>query len=323
MNFIQNYLFVFSIGASLSAVFLVLAKKISLKYKLYDDPGNDPLKRHKKPISFLGGAAIITSFIICLAIIWIFGKINNFGFTGEKISALFVAGITAWFYGFWDDTYWQKREKIGQSAKILLQIPIVLALAFVLYLSGIKYLILGSALPGIFLAAFLFLFISNATNLQDGIDGLASGIILISLLGFSIVFAFSNHLLLFLVCASVCGALASFLVFNWHPASIFLGNNGSYFLGFLIALMAIMASEPSRFFYSLNPLLIIGFPILNVAYVFTRRILDGKSPFCADRNHAHDHLFVKTNSVVKTVGFIYFFHLVFVTLGVIVLITHL
>jgi len=323
MNLIQNYLFIFSIGVVLSAIFLVLAKRISLKYKLYDDPKNDSIKRHKKPISFLGGAAVLASFIVCLVIIWALGKINNFGFTGEKISALFVAGITAWFYGFWDDTYWQKREKIGQSAKILLQIPIVLALSFVLYLAGMKYLIFGSALPGIFLASFLFLFISNAVNLQDGVDCLASGIILISLLGFSIVFAFYNHLLLFLVCASVCGALASFLVFNWHPASIFLGNNGSYFLGFLIALMAIMASEPSRFFYSLNPLLIIGFPILNVAYVFAKRIIEGKSPFRADRNHVHDHLLMKTNSVVKSVLYIYFFHAILVALGVIVLITYL
>jgi len=299
-NIIQYYFFIFFVSAGLAAIFLVFAKKISKKYGLHDNPHNDSLKRHKEPISFLGGAGILAAFCLSLGIIWLLGRLGEFNFEGEKIAALFIAGIISWFYGFWDDTLWQDRIKINQSAKIFLQVPIMLAMSFIFYTAGIKYQIFNSSLPGIFTMAFLFLFISNAVNLQDGLDGLASGVILITMIGFSVYFAILGHVFLFLVSAAVAGAIASFLVFNWSPASIFLGNNGSYFLGFLAAFMAIMASSPSRFFYSLSPLFLLGAPILNVVYVFSKRLANGRSPFSADRGHIHDDLFKLTKSVPKS-----------------------
>jgi UDP-GlcNAc:undecaprenyl-phosphate GlcNAc-1-phosphate transferase len=169
------------------------------------------------------------------------------------------------------------------------------------------------------LAAFLFILVSNAVNLQDGLDGLAGGVVLISLIGFSIFFVFSGNIFLFLVTAAIIGAITSFMFFNWTPASMFLGNNGSYLLGFLVAFMAIMASSPSRFFYSLSPLFLIGTPLLNVAYVFSKRLLAGRSPFSADRNHIHDDLFRGINSTRGVVLTIYSIQLVSVVVGLILL----
>ncbi|MCX6722927.1 MAG: MraY family glycosyltransferase [Candidatus Staskawiczbacteria bacterium] len=317
---IQLYFFIFFIAAILSAVFLTFAKKISDRYNFYDNPENDSLKRHKKPISFFGGAAILTSFLSGLISIWILNKNINFNFEYTKIAALFIGGIIAWFYGFWDDTYWQKREKISQEAKIFLQIPIAFILALIFYIAQIKYQFFGISLFGIALATILFIFIENAVNLQDGLDGLASGIVLISSIAFFIFFIFSHNIFAAFVSVAIMGAVFSFLVYNWNPASIFMGNNGSYFLGFLMTALAIMASYPGRFFYSLLPYLFLGAPIINVFYVFTKRWANGKSFFSADRNHIHDELYKITKSVPKSVIIIYFIHLILVIVGLTLLI---
>lgn len=321
-NLIQFYFCIFLSAAIISAVFSVLAKKISIKYNLYDDPGKDRgvVKIHKNPIPFFGGAAILGSFLLCLVIIWILSKSENLNLDNSKIIAVFIGSVIAWFYGFWDDTYWQDRKKITQGAKIFLQIPIVITFALIFYNAGIKYQIFDFSLFGIFLAAFLFLFIQNAVNLQDGLDGLSSGVILISSLSFFIFFVYSGNIFAALISLAISGAVSSFLILNWNPASIFMGNNGSYFLGFLMVVLAIMASSPGRFFYSFVPYLFLGAPIANVFYVFSKRWLNGKSFFLADRNHLHDDLYETTNSVSKSVLFIYFLQLIFAVYGLTLLI---
>lgn len=317
----QFYFFIFFIAAALSAIFLVVAKKISRKYSLYDDPQKNDIKRHEEPISFLGGAAMLASFLLCLFLIWVFGKINNFEFESAKILAIFVASIVSWFYGFWDDTYWQEKGKISQKAKIFLQIPVALTLSLIFYSAGFRYQFFDFPLIGIVLASAWFLFIPNAFNLQDGLDGLAAGIAGISLLGFLSFFIFFQNIFLAMVASAIAGAVFSFLIFNWSPASIFMGNNGSYFLGFLISAFAVTCAGQERFFYSLIPILFLGAPITNVLYVFIKRWSNGKSCLSADRSHIHDDLYSATGSVKKSVFMIYFIHFVLVSAGLYLLIS--
>jgi UDP-N-acetylmuramyl pentapeptide phosphotransferase/UDP-N-acetylglucosamine-1-phosphate transferase len=99
-----------------------------------------------------------------------------------------------------------------------------------------------------------------------------------------------------------------------------MGNNGSYFLGFSMAALALMASTPGRIFYSLFPYLFIAVPMLNVFYVFSRRWACGKSFFAADRNHIHDSLYKITKSVPKSVMLAYLAQLVFAAIGLFLLI---
>jgi UDP-GlcNAc:undecaprenyl-phosphate GlcNAc-1-phosphate transferase len=313
------YFFTFLVSAGITIIFIIFAKKISNKYNLYDDPKKDSLKIHKTPVSFFGGGAILGNFLLCLGLLWIFKKSGNFDFDNLKIAAVFVCSIISWFYGFWDDTYWQDRRQITQVAKIFIQIPIVLTLALILYIAQVKYQFFGLPVLGIFVSAFCFLFIENAVNIQDGLDGLAPGIILISSFAFFVLFLFTGNFLGAVMAIIIVGAIVAFLTFNWHPASIFLGNNGSYFLGFLMAVFAIMASAPDRPFYSFGLLLLIGAPIFNVFYVFTRRIINGRSFFSADRSHFHDDLCKNVKSVPKAVLTIYGFHLIFVVLGLFLL----
>ncbi len=319
-NQLVFYFILFLISVFSSTIFIIIAKKISLKYSLYDDPKKDSLKIHKQPVSFLGGGAILSSFLFCLVLIWLFKKYVNFNFENYKIAAVFVCSIIAWFYGFWDDTYWQDRKKITQGVKIFLQIPIVLTLSLIFYIVQIKYQFFNLPVLGILLSAFCFLFVENAVNLQDGLDGLASGSILISSCGFFVLFLITGNFFGAMLALIIMGALVSFLIFNWHPASIFLGNNGSYFLGFLMVVFAILAARPNELVYSFLPYLLIGMPILNVFYVFTKRAINGNSFFLADRSHLHDDLHKVFGFVSKSVLVIYIMQFLFVILGLTLLI---
>ncbi|HQK63659.1 MAG TPA: MraY family glycosyltransferase [Candidatus Staskawiczbacteria bacterium] len=319
-NLNSAYILFFIIALILSVIFVLLAKKISVKYKFYDDPGKDSLKIHKAPVSFLGGGAMLASFLICLGLIWIFKKYFNFEFNNLKLAALFVCGIIAWFYGFWDDTYWAERTKIKQGAKILIQVPIAFALALIFYIVQIKYQFFDVPILGIFIAAMAFLFMQNAVNLHDGIDGLAGSTSFISAVAFFIFFVFCNNILAALVSAIIAGSILGFLIFNFKSATIFMGNNGSYFLGFVMVAMALMAAWPNRIFYSAFPYLLLSAPILNVVYVFTKRALKKKSFFEADRSHIHDDILKVAKSPQKVVFCVGAVHIIFAALGLILLV---
>lgn len=319
-NLINAYILFFITALVLSVVFVVLAKKISIKYKFYDDPGKDSLKIHKMPVSFLGGGAMLGSFLICLAGLWILKKNFGFDFNNLKLAALFVCGIIAWFYGFWDDTYWAERTKIKQGAKILIQVPIAFTLALIFYIVQIKYQFFDIPVLGIFLATMAFLFMQNAVNLHDGIDGLAGSTSFISATAFFIFFVFCNNILASLMSVIIAGSILGFLIFNFKSATIFMGNNGSYFLGFVMVAMALMAASPNRIFYSVLPYLLTSAPILNVAYVFTKRGLKKKSFFEADRSHIHDDILKVAKSPQKVVLCVGVAHIIFAAFGLTLLI---
>jgi UDP-GlcNAc:undecaprenyl-phosphate GlcNAc-1-phosphate transferase len=266
-------------------------------------------------VSFLGGGAMIGSFLICLASAWIFKRYFNLEFNNLKLAALFICGIIAWFYGFWDDTYWAERTKIRQSAKILIQTPIAFIMALIFYIVQIKYQFFDIPILGIFLATLAFLFIQNAVNLHDGIDGLAGSTSFISAAAFFIFFVFCNNILASLVSVIIAGSILGFLIFNFKSASIFMGNNGSYFLGFVMVALALMAAAPNRIFYSAFPYLLISAPILNVFYVFTKRWLKKKSFFEADRSHIHDDALKMVKSPQKVVLCIGSLHIIFAAFG--------
>ena len=141
---------------------------------------------------------------------------------------------------------------------------------------------------GLPLTLLWYLGVMNAINLIDGLDGLASGVSIIILSAIACVGVLMGDMSLVPFVLVACGALLGFLVYNFNPASIFLGDTGSLFLGFLVATFSLQGAG------SVNPLLallviglIVGYPIVDTALSFTRRFLQGKSPFAPDRDHIH------------------------------------
>lgn len=313
------FLIIFFISFVLTLVSIPFVKRLSLKYNFYDDPKKDSLKVHKIPISFLGGGAMLFVFLFGSALAWISKRAGFLDFETPKLVAIFIGSTVSWFYGFWDDTRWQQRVKISQKMKIFFQIPVILALVLILYMAQIQWQFLFFPIVGILISVFYLIFIMNAVNIQDGLDGLAAGIVLISSLGFFILFFLTGNVLGLVLSSILIGSTFCFLFFNWYPASIFMGNNGSYFLGFLMTVFVIINTKPGSFIWLICPLLILGMPLFNAGYVILRRTIYGKPFFSADRDHFYDKLYRIFDSVPKSVLINYFIHTIFLALGLIIL----
>ena len=159
----------------------------------------------------------------------------------------------------------------------------------VVYLPGVGELALGwLSLP---LTVFWFLLILNALNLIDGLDGLAAGITLFVALTLLIVWSSPSNLIVALALAALAGASLGFLRYNFHPASIFLGDSGSYFLGYNLAALSILGSLKSEAAVAiLIPIIALGVPVIDALWSPVRRFILGQRIFTPDRDHIHHRL---------------------------------
>ncbi len=271
---------------------------ISKKLKLGDKGGGR--KIHKKYIPTLGGIAIIISFILSM-LIWapnfklsIDLRKNEFIYGGISVLILFITGVR-------DDII-----PIRSYIKLLAQILV----AFIVVVFGKLYFTNLDGFLGIgempilisqALSMLIIIAIVNAYNLIDGIDGLAATITIISALFFGVWFLLGNNLVMFAISFGLIGALIGFLHFNLPPAKIFMGDTGSMFLGFIIAILAIRFidfnnSIPESFIKLKNApvvaMTVMLIPLADVGRVFMDRMLAKKSPFAADKTHIH-HLLLK------------------------------
>lgn len=134
---------------------------------------------------------------------------------------------------------------------------------------------------------------TNAVNLIDGLDGLATGVTAISAGTLFIVALRTHQLGAALIMLALCGTALGFLRYNFNPASIFLGDSGSYFFGFTLAAAAVIGVFKTTLVVALIvPILILGVPIFDTTFAILRRIKNKKNPFTADNKHIH-HLLLR------------------------------
>lgn len=177
---------------------------------------------------------------------------------------------------------------------------------------GFEFYLWYFALP---FSMFAFAGYTNALNLIDGLDGLAGLVSLIILSTFVYIgYKYDDELILS-ISSVVIVTLLAFLYFNWNPAKIFMGDSGSLFLGFIIALLGILSI---KYVHPIAVLYIIAIPILDTVIVMIRRIRYGKSPFKPDKTHIH-HILLKffSKNVKKTVFFISLMQGLFSLLGIV------
>ncbi len=279
------------------------------------DVPKDSRKIHKYPMPLLGGWAVIFSSLLIAALyVMVFHPnvqiVPTRFYIGILIGSL-ILGIT----GFLDDKY-------DLPPKFSFLGPLLATLSVVISGIGIgitqisnplghpfhlQFLVLG--IP--FSAIFVFIFIMGmtyTTKFLDGMDGLASGI---SLIAATTLFALSltphiNQPITASLAIIFAGALAGFLVFNFNPASIFLGESGSTFTGFMLASLSVLLGGKIA-----TAILVMGVPILDVSWVIVRRVWYGSSPFKADRKHLHLRLLDIGFSQRKTVLILYAIALLF------------
>lgn len=300
MNFVTALVLTFIITWFLTW----LVKKIAGHFKVFDYPA-EPRKIHKNPTPLLGGLAIFLGFFISVGIIlWLEPSWLNASLKLKNLIGLFVGGLILMIGGALDDKYDLKPSR---------QIIFSIAAAFVVIASGIGIREITNPFGGVInlarweqvlfwwqgvgyrltLPADLFTFVwlmgmIYTTKFLDGLDGLVSGI---TVIGAMMIFFLTTMTKWFqpevsLIAIIAAGAFLGFLVWNWHPARIFLGTGGSTFAGFLLGALAIISGGKIA-----TTLLVLGVPILDVAWVITRRLFwEKKSPSQADRKHLHFRL---------------------------------
>lgn len=321
MNRVLIYFATFILSFIISFFLTLLARKISFKLKIIDYPDAER-KIHDKPIALLGGWAIYLSFVLLTLLFVIFfpDLILTYNINLIQILGIILAGLILMISGTFDDKYNLSPGKqfIWISISCLIIIFSGTTIKFitrpgggVIDLTGSQVNFLGQNLYliGAILTFIWLLVITNTTKLLDGIDGLASGITGIGMLILFIVSLFwdkpnSGTPILILILA---GSIFGFLILNFYPAKIFLGNGGSNFLGLAIGVMAIISGAKIA-----TALLVMGVPLLDMLWVIIQRVIKGQSPFKhADRKHLHFRLLSLGLSKRQTVLSLYFISLIF------------
>ena len=289
--------------------------KIANKLGAVDVPKDDRRMRNNS-MPKLGGIAVIAGFLISiiylLFVMSIEDSINLFG-TDEyykKLLGIFIGIIIIAITGILDDIKTLKpyQKLFGQV------LAATIVVAFGVKIDQINNPIISNIGLSIeFSIALTILWIvgiTNAINLMDGLDGLSSGISLISCLSLLIIFALNDSpMIAVLMISSLIGALVGFLPFNFAPAKTFIGDTGSNFLGFMLAIVSILGvAKTYTMAVIVLPILVLGLPILDVAWAIIRRVIKGKSLkaiFNADNGHVHHKLVKKGFSQKQAVLILY------------------
>lgn len=312
----MTYFLLFLISFLFSLFAVWLAEFLGMKFQFFDLPKEDPLKIHQKPISFLAGAAMFLIFSILFFCASYFQRFLNW-----KVGAILFSAFLIFFLGFFDDLKWKNRF-VKPEIKLMFLILFSFFATIILVSAEIKIQFFPIWIFGFILTFFYIFGAINAVNFEDGMDGLVGGLAIISLSGFLILGTiFGNNLALF-ISLIVLGAVLGFLTFNFPPAKIFMGDSGAYFLGFILAVLAMIFSKPYNIPSILGPILIIGLPIFDTLQVILRRFFQKKSIFLGTRNHFYDILhFKKGFSIKKTLLTCYLLQTIFVISGLLLLFT--
>ncbi len=264
---------------------LPLIIRIAHDNKLYDIP--DERKIHSHEVSSLGGIAIFSGLIISLLLV-------SDGDYNSEMQYFIAAFFVIFLVGVIDDIFCLKAWK-----KILGQLVVTAMLTFkgglmITNLHGFLGIDELTRIESIYTSFFTILLLINSFNLIDGVDGLAGSLGFIACLFFGTFFFINNNFSYAVLSFSMCGALLGFLMYNFPPAKIFMGDSGSTLIGLMCAILAIKFIEntaiQSDFGSHAVPAIAFGFlliPLMDVLRVFALRIAKKQSPLAPDRNHLH------------------------------------
>lgn len=268
-----------------SALILALSstpvmRLVALRFGVIDQPA--ARKIHHNPVPLLGGAAIYVAFILVL---FLFGDRRYV----NEVVGIFIGASLMSLVGVVDD-----RWGLGSYIKLGGQL---LAAAILIY-SGVQVRVWGGW-PDIAVTVVWVVGITNAMNLLDNMDGLSGGIAMIASVFFTLLAALSDQYLVGALAAALAGGCAGFLVYNWNPAHIFMGDTGSLFLGFLLAAVGIKLRFPSNSdtVTWMIPVLVMGVPVFDTTLVFLSRLRRGKNPLTTPgKDHISHRLAILTGS---------------------------
>ena len=302
----------------LSLILVPIARKFAIRHSILDQP--DDRKIHLEPKPLLGGVAICIAFIVTILInllILFFGSeisslahlMPNFLLDEivlikavlPKLVVILASGILILGLGLVDDIY-----KLSAKTKLMAQIMV----ALLLISFGIRITLF---IENNFISSIITLIwivgITNAFNLLDNMDGLAGGVAFIASMIFFAITALQGQIFTATILLVLAGSILGFLRYNMHPARIFMGDAGSMFIGYILAILAVVSSyyteNSPTLFPVIMPVLILGVPIFDTISVLALRIKSKKAILQGDKNHFSHRLVNLGMTQKQAVWFIY------------------
>lgn len=329
----MSYFFFFILSFILSIILTKVVRLIALKYKILDYPEKEPERKiHSQPIPLLGGLAIFLSFFLVLFFLLLSGSLKLETIAFKNLIGLFFGGLVLIIGGILDDRY-----NLSPTKQLIFSVlAVLIVIAFGI---GIKHINnpLGEGLiffektkieilrwqgipyyfswPADLITFVWLLLMIYAVKLLAGLDGLVPGITSIGALGIFFLCLFTKFYQPDVGSLAIILAAVSlgFLIFNFHPAKIFLGTGGETFAGFILGSLAIISGSKIA-----TLLLVLGIPILDFIWVVLRRIFkEHRWPFLADKKHLHFRLLDFGLSHREAVIFLWGLSLIFGLIGII------
>lgn len=290
----QQFLLMFG-GAFFVSLFTTpLASRIAFRVGAIDKPNKR--KVHDRIMPRLGGLAVFAGFVAAASFL-----LDQ----GPQVAGLLLGGTIIFLLGVADDI-----RGISPKTKLVGQV----VAALVVVSSGIQVQFINNPFNGYFylgvlgipFTIFWIVAVTNAVNLIDGLDGLASGVSIIALITFAVISYQMDQLTVALLSISLAGALFGFLRYNFFPAKIFLGDSGSMFIGFMVAVLATFGLLKGVTLVAfIIPILVLGVPIFDTCFAIFRRYCEHQPIFQADKKHIHHRLLGCGLSHKQTVLVIY------------------
>jgi UDP-GlcNAc:undecaprenyl-phosphate GlcNAc-1-phosphate transferase len=326
---IRDYIAPLVIAALMTCGLTYSIKALAEKLGIFDEPGTR--KIHTKAVPRLGGVAIVLAFLIVTIGYSLASPRLHFGTAqflifDQKLIGVLLGAVILLIMGIIDDVRGIKPlfKLFWHLVAGVVVVVFGLTISYIRLPAGLHIELTNLVLPISFLGltfnfvvwsnlltVFWIVLMINTLNFLDGLDGLAGGVAVIA--GISIFFLSlslgqgAGALLALIFAGSVLG----FLPWNFNPAKIFMGDSGSMFLGYLLAVLAIISGGKVA-----TAFLVLGLPVLDVIWVAMRRILSGKSPFQADKFHLHHRLIDIGLTQRQAVLILYFISAVFGTVAV-------
>ena len=295
------YFAAFGVALAMTMALIPPLIRFSGKLQLLDQPSER--KVHAGAIPCVGGIGMVLGVILPI-VLWV-------PLEREILSLLIGNGILL-FFGVWDD-----RGDLDYRLKFFGQI--LAALVVVGYggivIQVVPFFGMDPVSPwfSIPLTVLTIVAVTNSINLADGLDGLAAGMMLLTLAGIALLAYLADGMEVLLIVLAMMGVIVGFLRFNTYPARIFMGDTGSQFLGFtVVTLLIILTQKTSPVLNPAIPLLLLGVPLFDTVFVIIKRIYTGKSPFVADKNHIHHQLLALKFDHYEAVILIYLLQALFV-----------
>lgn len=302
--------------------------RVALLKRLFDEP-DDERKLHGRRVPTIGGVIIFAGTVFAFTL-WfpidtiqvyeqIIPRVRELQYIIATILILFFVGI--------------KDDIIGTAPVKKLVAHVIVGMVLVLMadlrLTGLHGIFGIREIPywgSIFLSLFTYIVVVNSFNLIDGVDGLAGGVGLIASLAFGLWFLFAGDTIMASLAFALSGALLAFLIFNFSPAKIFMGDSGSLSIGLILCVLSLKLVEFDQSLLTgfvgeiskpVFALAILTYPLFDTLRIFIYRSLRGLSPFSADRNHIHHRLIDIGLDHRQTVTCIYAYNIFVISLAII------